>query len=77
MFPKLKLNKTLNHDLNHHHKNITQLGLGQLVEGDSAMKELLFSQMGFWSAFTILFIFAAMGYFIYKVAQLSSAKQKK
>lgn len=35
------------------------------------MKEILFSQMGFWSAFTIVFIFIAMGYFVFKMVQLS------
>ncbi len=38
------------------------------------MKEILFSQVGFWSVFTIAFIFVAMGYFIYKMVKLSGEK---
>ncbi len=39
------------------------------------MKEILFSQIGLWSAFTILFIFAGMSYFIYKMVTLSGKKE--
>jgi hypothetical protein len=38
------------------------------------MKELLYSQMGFWSAFTLLFIIIVMGYFVYKMIKLSGSK---
>jgi len=38
------------------------------------MKEILFSQIGFWSTFTILFILAGMAYFVYKMVQLSGKK---
>jgi len=41
------------------------------------MKELLMSQMGFWTAFTILFILVVMGWFFYKVAKLSAEKPKE
>lgn len=38
------------------------------------MSDLLMSPMGFWSAFTIIFMFVAMGWFIYKVTKLSGQK---
>ena len=38
------------------------------------MFDLLMSQMGFWTAFTIIFIFVVMAWFIYKVAKLSGQK---
>ncbi len=38
------------------------------------MSDLLMSQMGFWTAFTILFILLVMGWFIYKVTKLSGQK---
>jgi len=38
------------------------------------MSDLLMSQMGFWTAFTIIFILAVMAWFIYKVAKLSGQK---
>lgn len=38
------------------------------------MSDLLMSQMGFWTAFTIIFIFGVMAWFIYKVAKLSGQK---
>ncbi len=38
------------------------------------MKDLLMSQMGFWTAFTILFILVVMAWFFYKVAKLSGEK---
>ena len=41
------------------------------------MKELLFSQMGFWSAFTLIFILAVMGWFFYKVMKLSKESPSK
>ena len=37
--------------------------------------EILKSEMGFWSAFTIVFILVAMGYFVVKMVQLSGKKQ--
>jgi hypothetical protein len=37
------------------------------------MKDILFSQIGLWSVFTLLFIFAAMAYFVYKMVKLSKA----
>lgn len=39
------------------------------------MKDILFSQIGFWSIFTLLFIIAAMAYFVYKMVKLSKEKQ--
>jgi len=41
------------------------------------MKEMLFSQMGFWVVFTMLFMFGFMGYFIYKMVRLSGEKNNK
>ena len=38
------------------------------------MTDLLMSQMGFWTAFTIIFMFVVMGWFIYKVVKLSGQK---
>jgi hypothetical protein len=38
------------------------------------MKDLIMSQMGFWSAFTMLFMFGVMGWFIYKMVKLSKQK---
>ncbi len=38
------------------------------------MKEMLMSQMGFWSAFTIVFILVLMSWFIYKMYKLSGQK---
>jgi hypothetical protein len=38
------------------------------------MKEILFSQIGFWSAFTILFILVVMAWFVYKMVKLSGEK---
>ena len=35
------------------------------------MKEILLSPVGFWSAFTLAFIFLFMGYFVYKMFKLS------
>ena len=40
------------------------------------MKELLYSQMGFWSAFTLLFIIILMSYFVYKMVKLSGKKDR-
>jgi hypothetical protein len=44
--------------------------------GHQEMRDLLFSQMGFWSAFTLLAIVGVMSYFLYKMIKLSG-KQKK
>ena len=38
------------------------------------MKDILMSQIGVWSAFTILFMLIAMGWFIYKMIKLSKQK---
>ena len=38
------------------------------------MKEMLMSQMGFWVSFTILFILVVMGWFVYKMINLSKEK---
>ena len=38
------------------------------------MKELLLSQMGFWTVFTLAVIVVLMGYFVYKVMRLSEKK---
>ncbi len=38
------------------------------------MRDLLMTQMGFWTAFTIIFIIVVTGWFIYKVAKLSGQK---
>lgn len=40
------------------------------------MKEIIFSQIGLWSIFTIVFIFAFMGYFLTKMIKLSGDKDK-
>ncbi|CAA6819190.1 MAG: Unknown protein [uncultured Thiotrichaceae bacterium] len=40
------------------------------------MMDILFTQVGFWSAFTILFIFGFMGYFVWKVYKLSGEAPK-
>ncbi len=39
------------------------------------MKEIVFSQVGFWSVFTLLFIFVFMGFFIYKMVKLSGEEK--
>lgn len=39
------------------------------------MKDLLMSQMGFWVAFTILFMLIVMGWFVYKMTKLSKQKR--
>lgn len=41
------------------------------------MSNLLMSQTGFWTAFTIVFIVLVMAWFIYKVAKLSGQKPPK
>lgn len=41
------------------------------------MKDLLMSEMGFWSAFTILFVLVVMSWFFYKVIKLSGEKPTK
>lgn len=41
------------------------------------MKDLLMSQMGFWTAFTIIFIFGVMVWFIYKLNKLSKLPPQK
>lgn len=38
------------------------------------MADLLMSQTGFWTAFTMIFMFVVMGWFVYKVAKLSGKK---
>jgi F0F1-type ATP synthase membrane subunit b/b' len=38
------------------------------------MKELMFSQTGFWVVFTMLFMFVFLGYFVYKMVKLSGEK---
>jgi hypothetical protein len=35
------------------------------------MKDILFSQIGFWSAFTIIFMIVALGWFFNKMVKLS------
>lgn len=35
------------------------------------MKDILFSQIGFWSVFTIIFIIVALSWFFMKMAKLS------
>ncbi len=40
------------------------------------MKEIIFSQIGLWSIFTLVFIFAFMGYFLVKMIKLSGDKSK-
>lgn len=40
------------------------------------MKEIIFSEIGLWSIFTIAFIFAFMGYFLVKMIKLSGDKSK-
>ena len=41
------------------------------------MKDLLMTEMGFWSAFTILFIIVLMTWFVIKVNKLSKEKPTK
>lgn len=41
------------------------------------MKDLIMSPMGFWTAFTMLFMFIAMGWFIYKLNKLSKQPPQK
>jgi F0F1-type ATP synthase membrane subunit b/b' len=41
------------------------------------MKDLLFSQMGFWSVFTLVAIIAVMGYFLYKAIKVSGEQKKQ
>jgi len=38
------------------------------------MKEMMMSQMGFWTAFTILFMIIVMAWFIKKMIKLSKQK---
>ena len=38
------------------------------------MKEMMFSQMGFWVTFTIVFMFVFLGYLVYKMVKLSGEK---
>lgn len=35
------------------------------------MKDILFSQSGFWVAFTIIFMIVALGWFFMKMSKLS------
>ncbi len=35
------------------------------------MKDILFSQIGFWSAFTIIFMIVVLGWFFMKMVKLS------
>ncbi len=39
------------------------------------MKDILFSQIGFWSAFTIIFMIVVLGWFFIKMMKLSKQKQ--
>lgn len=41
------------------------------------MSDMLMSQMGFWTAFTIIFILVLMAWFIAKMAKLSKQKPTK
>lgn len=41
------------------------------------MSDLLLSQTGFWTAFTMIFMFVVMGWFIYKLTKLSGQKPPK
>lgn len=41
------------------------------------MTDILFSQVGFWSIFTLLFIFGFMGFFAWKVYKLSGETPKE
>lgn len=40
------------------------------------MKEILLSPIGLLSAFTLVFIFVFMGYFVYKMVKLSGEKKR-
>lgn len=40
------------------------------------MKEILFSEIGLWSVFTLVFIFGFMGYLLVKMIKLSGDKSK-
>jgi len=41
------------------------------------MKDLLMTQMGFWTVFTIVFIIVLMAWFVIKVNKLSKEKSTK
>lgn len=38
------------------------------------MTDIIMSPIGFWSLFTLVFIFIVMGWFIYKMVKLSGQK---